>query len=198
MKSYFIAIILSFLSYTSFGQRQDYTWLLGNAVSKGIGLYYFYPETGISVLKFKDLGKLEMYRDTNFGIYFYGSNSSMSDANGDFLFAFNEYNFHNKYYKDFGENGIYSEDNLFVPSRGPQGNIIVPTGRGDDSYYAIYNTTKYGEFEGFLDGYADSLRYSEVDLSMNNGQGGVTETNEFLKNDTIGLWKLSEVRHANG
>jgi hypothetical protein len=194
MKSIIFYFFIFICSSTSYSQKQDCTWLIGDQP-----IYNLDPYSGIVVIKFKDLGKLEIYRDTNYNIFFNGSNSSMSDKEGNFLFAFNEYSFQNNKYKSFGEDGSYSLDSyLYGPQRGPQGNIVVPTGREDNTYYAIYTTTKTGYFSGLLTLISDSLRYTEVNLNINNGSGGILNPNKLIQKDTFAAWKMSIVRNANG
>jgi hypothetical protein len=194
MNKNLLYIFLLLSTYWSYSQKQDYSWLIGDG-----GFYYLDPYSGIVVLKFFDPGKVEIYRDTNYTIAFKGSNSSMSDKEGNFLFAFNEYSFQNNKYKSFGEDGSYSLDSyLYGPQRGPQGNIVVPTGREDNTYYAIYTTNKAGYYGGILTYIADSIRFTEVDINANNGAGGVFKPNKLVQKDTLAMWKMSVVRHANG
>ncbi len=193
MKSFFLFLFFIFSS-TLYSQKQDYSWLIGDGE-----FYYLDPYSGIVVLKFCDPGKVKIYLDTNYTIAFKGSNSSMSDAEGNFLFAFNEYSFQNNKYKAFGEDGSYSLDSyLYGPQRGPQGNILVPTGREDNTFYAIYTTTKFADYFAFITLISDSIRCTTVDLNLENKNGGVLKLNEFISKDTFSPWKLSVVRHANG
>lgn len=43
-----------------------------------------------------------------------------------------------------------------------------------------------------------SWRYSEIDVSLNNGQGGISKKNLLLLNDTLSYLGLHACRHANG
>lgn len=191
---YFLIFGLSTLFFTiGLSQKNDYNWLLGDQIS-----FTEFPYVGISVLKFKDFGKVDVYADPKFGIYFDGSNSCMSDSAGNFLFAFNEYTFQNNQYGFFGEDGRYSEWNLYSPGVSNQHCVIVPMNETKQIYHVVYSTQKILTIDGLLYVYDDSIRYSQVNLKLDNGNGGLLQKNIKILKDTFADGKLTVVKHANG
>lgn len=174
-------------------QKNDYTWLLGDQIS-----FTEFPYVGISVLKFKDFGKVDVYADPKFGIYFDASNSCMSDSAGNFLFAFNEYTFQNNQYGFFGEDGRYTGYCIYSPGTDNQNIIIIPKQLSEQTYHVLYNTFNVLTVDGKLIGYDDSLRYALVDMKMNSGKGMLLKVNEKIMKDTLEVGKLVVVKHANG
>ena len=69
-----------------------------------------------------------------------------------------------------------------------QSAVIVPKPKSDSIYY-IFTVINAGNIEG--------VRYSEVDMTLNNGNGDITSNKNILL-ATPSTEKISAVKHANG
>ncbi len=76
----------------------------------------------------------------------------------------------------------------------PQGAIVLPMPDNSNKYYIFY-VTAYLVTEGALPLH---LRYSVVDMSLNNGLGVVTEKKQDIVIDSLSFNGLTACRHANG
>ena len=75
-----------------------------------------------------------------------------------------------------------------------QGAIVLPMPDNPNKYYIFY-VTAYLVTEGAMPLH---LRYSVVDMSLNNGLGAMTEKKQDIVVDSLGSNGLTACRHANG
>ena len=108
--------------------------------------------------------------------------STISDSNGQLLFYSDGITVWDKNH-DVMPNGT----NLFGDPSSTQSGIIVPNPGNVDLYY-IFTVDNEGGPNG--------LRYSEVDMNLNNGNGDVTSTKNVLL-ETPTTEKISAVMHDN-
>ena len=76
----------------------------------------------------------------------------------------------------------------------PQGAIVLPMPDNSNKYYIFY-VASYLVTEGAVPLH---LRYSTVDMSLNNGLGAVVEKKQDIVVDSLGTNGLTACRHANG
>jgi hypothetical protein len=74
-----------------------------------------------------------------------------------------------------------------------QADLILPKPGNPGIYYLIHGT-----YDDFATGSAQYLYLTTIDMTLNNGLGGVVFKNEVLIADTLNVGKITAVRHANG
>lgn len=109
--------------------------------------------------------------------------ATISSPNGDLLFYTDGITVWDKTH-EIMPNGT----GLMGDSSSTQSGIIVPKPNDFDKYY-VFTVAKEGGPNG--------LRYSEVDLTLNNGNGNVTGTKNVLLNSPTAE-KITAIKHANG
>lgn len=139
----------------------------------------------------------------NFGME--GSNTSLSDEDGNLLLYSNGCSIVNK-------DGVIMENGadinpgfiggLYCPGGSPliQGVIALPA-PGSDSLCYVFNidfTMPFGTNDTFLDLAPEHLYYHVIDLSANGGLGKVTQKTQIAVMDTLARANIKAVRHANG
>lgn len=134
-----------------------------------------------------------------------GSNTSMSDEEGNLLFYSNGCYIVNKL-GEIMENGDSINPGLiqdvWCPAGGSviaQGVIAIPA-PGSDSLYYLFNLD-YGQpyFQTIYIGVApEHLYYQVIDMSLDNGLGKVIAKNQIAVQDTFSRGTVKAVRHANG
>jgi hypothetical protein len=77
----------------------------------------------------------------------------------------------------------------------PEGALILPLPDSDSLYYLFHE-----EVSGWLSGmaYPTELLVTIVDMSLDNGLGGVISKSAVVLNDTLIFGELQAVKHANG
>jgi hypothetical protein len=80
---------------------------------------------------------------------------------------------------------------------GNQSTIGLPAPGDDDLYYLLHKRIEIYT-DGGLDVRTDKLLYTEIDLTLDEGLGGVTNKNISLVEDTLSYDYLTAVKHANG
>ncbi len=86
-------------------------------------------------------------------------------------------------------------DSIVTTYTTTQGSLIIPAPTQNGIYY-LFNVQCYYVEEN-VPPYQSGLRYSIIDMNLNNGNGCVTEKNILLI-DTLMTEKLQAVKHANG
>lgn len=115
----------------------------------------------------------------------------MSDSNGQLLFyAFGGTNpFNNEYYTTvWNKNHEIMANGTDILGDGmssSQFGVIVPKPNNPNIYYLFATSQFYG------------LRYSEIDMTLDEGNGAVTENKNILLNETK-IEKITAVYHVNG
>jgi len=152
--------------------------------------WYFGNKAGVTFNNGSPLplsgGKIETYEGC----------STISDNNGNLMFYTDGVSVWNKNH-DIMLNGT----NLFGDISSTQSAIIVPKPLSNNIFYIFTVDDKAGE---------NGLRYSEVDITLDNGLGGVTTTKNNLlassttekitavqSNDGINIWVISHLWNSN-
>ena len=174
-------------------QKNDHTWLFGYSSNDND------PNWGGTIIDFNaDPPELSyQYMDMNFLMY----NAIGNDGEGNLLFYTNGLYIANSAH-DTMENGEHLNPGEFYDQMGDSGYIldrggfVVPRPGHEDQYYLIHADRAFTTPE--LGGHTPHLYYSLVDMSQNGGLGQVVEKNGVVLSDTLGLGKVTSVRHANG
>ena len=187
------------LSITSvWGQpKHDYNWIMGYD-------YYQLPDE-IICMNFNFCPVFISHINTVSEFWMEGSNTSMSDREGNLLFYTNGCYIVNKK-GEIMENGDSINPGLihryWCPSGGcplPQAVTAIPA-PGSDSLYYVFNLDLGMPF--FMTQYfgvaPEHLYYHVVDMSANDGLGKVIAKNHVAVKDTFSRGNVKAVRHANG
>ena len=126
------------------------------------------------------------------------TNAHISDTLGNLLFYTNGVMIADKTHQvmqgcDTLNPGLYAT-NQYTDGwgyRAPQGAVILPKPNNPNEYY-VFHIRIHGDYVG------EGLYYTAVDMSGNNGLGGVTSLrNPIFQGDSMCL-RLNVCRHANG
>jgi Secretion system C-terminal sorting domain len=199
---------ISFLFFASFTfvfvidapaqNKRDYQWVIGYdqvaPQDEAISLNFNYCPVYISPIS------------TVHNFWMEGSNTSMSDKNGNLLFYSNGCYIVNAEGEKM-ENGDTINPGLvqtsYCPSGGSpwaQGVISIPA-PGSDSLYYVFNLDMdlpYFMIDTFIGIAPERLFYQVVDISKASGLGRVVAKAQIAVQDTFGRGNIQAVRHANG
>lgn len=160
MKRLLLPLLLVCASYLTYAQP---AWMLPeNANWK---FYQFGGLDFVNNLPVADSSSMSfIYNGTSSAVYAYSS-ASVSDAHGDLLFYTDAYNVWDK-----NDQPMPNGNNL-LPGNAIDGAFILPDLNNHDQYYIFYMSGTI-DFGGASSN-AFQLRYSKVDMSLNNGSGDV-------------------------
>jgi len=195
-KGNLIILVLFYSSIISYSQsKEDYIWLFSNnsLAQEGKEAYGFN-------FNIKGPDFLEDYQSL-VNIEFTGNNASICDRNGNLLFYTNGCHVadatHNIMPNGSGLNdGIWVEEFMQDTCGDYSGtqNIIILNDPGFELGYYILHKTR--EYDGEI--FFNNIKYTYVDLELNNGLGDVTEKNIKIINDTEILSSyLTSIKHSN-
>jgi len=132
--------------------------------------------------------------------------ASISDSLGSLQFYISGYDsppqpffiFHLNAMKILDKNGntFCNGDSIVTAYTTTQGSLIIPAPSKHGIYY-LFNVQCLYDIKENTPPYQSGLRYSIIDMNLNNGIGCVTEKNILLI-DTLMTEKLYAVKHANG
>lgn len=177
-------------------ERQDHIWmwLAYNLTEKDHG----------TILKFNEGSLTNILLDST-AFILDGNNASVADNNGDLLFYSNGCFIVNKNY-EMMENGdsmnfsipyYHFWANCSLGYNGWQDIIIVQDPGSISGYYVVHKTINYSINPTVF--YVEALKYSYVDLAMNDGLGKVVKKNEIVfDSDTLCSSFLTAIKHSNG
>ena len=182
MKGYMF-IIGMFLSMVLAAQsKQDYQWFFGNDQNGAIpgyqGLRMNFNEVPFGVTQ-----------ATN-GLSFGRNNTSICDKEGNLLMYTNGCAIANRNHEimmngdsinwgNFAEYFWFDGDcRAGYPGR--QDILILPDPAYDKGYYLIHKTVEYN-YDTDKDSYLQNLKYSYIDIELDNGLGAVIPYNEIMK-----------------
>ena len=191
-----IIIILLFSSITcSYSQdKQDYVWLFGHdsRVIPGNESYKFDFGKGSSPDSIRGVLPLQ----------FTGNNASICDKDGNLLFYTNGCHVSGTNHEIMPNGsdlnaGIWLEEfrnGICTVYPGTQDILILPDPEFIGGYYILHKTI---EFDQGL--FMDNVKYTYVDMNLNNGDGDVTEKNiDILPEGDILLFSyLTAIAHSN-
>jgi hypothetical protein len=80
---------------------------------------------------------------------------------------------------------------------GMQSTIALPKPGDSSHYYLIHKGIEYYEDNGF-DVRTDKLYFTEIDMTLDEGLGGIVQRNKILVEDTLAAGMMTAVKHANG
>ncbi|CAN5330883.1 hypothetical protein BH10BAC1_BH10BAC1_12340 [soil metagenome] len=170
----FYCILIPFFSYP---QKQGNIWIFGKYAALDFNSGSPTPFTGSQIRGYPSLP----------GDFLYSEGcSSISDSSANLLFYSNGGHAWNRLHLP-----LFNDDSLMGFYSSTTAAFIIPK-PGNDSLYYLFTT---GGIERYL---SAGLRYSMVDMCLDNGYGGIIATEKnVLVLDTAGE-KLSAVRHPNG
>lgn len=136
---------------------------------------------------------------------FFINNSSICDTTGQLLFYTNGIYVANSNHDTLlnGQNfnpGWETNDNSNTGSSTPQGAIVLPKPGYPNNYLIIHVSGEEFTSHGQLQIQPTHLSYSEVDMNLDNGLGGIVpgKKNVHLINDTLVHGRITACKHANG
>jgi len=194
MKFVATIVLILFSVLVSFSQKEDYIWIFGynSELPEGNETYIIDFNNGSSPDSIRGLSPLEMFNN----------NASICDGDGNLLFYTNGCHIadanHNIMPNGSGINdGIFLEEfrqDTCANYPGIQDVLILPDPGNDNGYYLLHKTI---EFDGDI--FLDNVKYTYVDLSLNSGNGDITEKNvDILPQDELILLNyLTAISHSN-
>ena len=174
-------------------QKNDHTWLFGytsNEVDSNWGgtIIDFGvdpPQLSYQYMDMNFYGYNVIGNDNDGNLQFYTNGLYVANAEHDTIENGGHLN-PGEYYDQMSENGYI----LF------QGGVVVPPFDNEENYLLMHVDADYpNDFIGYR---SSHLYCSKVDMSKNGGMGAVVEKNVAVLEDTLGLGKVTSVRHANG
>ena len=174
-------------------QQHDNIWLFGYSSNPT------YPEYGGSVMDFSEdtLSIYYEYRDMNLR----QTNASICDSAGNLLFYTNSIYIANAIHEPMENgNGLnpgeYADNHSVYGYILDQGAMAIPVPDSDSLYYLIHGNKEYPTNQ--LEWHSSKLYYSLIDMSLNNGLGGVLEKNVIIIDGLLDPGKITATKHANG
>ena len=194
VKTYWCAILLfhSLFSDESQAQNEDNIWMLGCEMpdhNSGINFNFGQADTFTVVRDLCFFLTNASICDTNGQLLYYTNGCSINNRNHDTLF--NSQNFNpgwlTNYYQPYGM-GL------------PQGCLIVPRPNHYGQYYLFHESGEIVNVGIFAVAQPLNLSYSLIDMSLDNGLGGIAagQKNVHAINDTLIYGRITGVKHANG
>lgn len=179
--------------------RYDYTWLMG-----GIDIDTVEDKYGGSEINFNSIPLLLKAHPRTIRMPHH--NLSLSSKEGDLIFYSNGCLFFNKLDMEM-ENGdslnpgeVYDWFCPLLGYPGLQSMLAIPSSYDSTLYYVLYiSQVLPHDTNAFQPVQSENLYYALIDMSLNNGLGGVIAKNEIILKDTsmIGT-PLTATKHANG
>lgn len=190
MKSYTLFLFIC-LSFSTTAQKHSNIWITGyngqNPHPLLSGTFYDFSNS-----------PLELYRQ-EIDLNFWRTNASICDTEGNLLFYTNGgYIFNaNHELMENGDSlsaGEYANVYADVGFPVTQGGLILPKPNHDSIYLLFHNKV-------YLNG-ADPSSYellmTEINMNLDDGNGGVSDKNELLISDILAVGKITATKHANG
>ena len=193
LRAFLLSNIFIVWSSLIFAQKRDNVWMLGamsNFNNYGIEFNPGQADT-FSIHRYLNfIGTNSSICDTNGQILFYTNGITILNRNNDTLlnaYGFNP-GFFTSNYANFGLPLYYSS-------------LIIPRPNYESQYfYLIHESAEVVTYNSVQSPHPISLRYSEIDMSLDNGLGGIIlgKKNIHLVNDTLIRGRVSAVKHGNG
>lgn len=177
-------------------QKHDYIWMWSHDATSEPGIEN-------NILNFNN-GKRTLIRDTA-GLQNDQANASMCDEDGNLLFYFNGCYIAGADHKliENGDSINYSIwwnliGNCSSGYTGNQDILIIPDPGNAKGYYIVHKTLEKVKINGLNDVNYLGLKYTYVDMTLNEGKGKVTSKNQMVYEDTLASGFIHAVKHANG
>ena len=190
MKKINLSLIIIFCVVSKlFSQYTDRSWVIGN--SSPVYMYLKFDSAGFDSII------------VNRHMWFFATNASISDSSGNLLFYTNGNYLENRNFQRL-QNSTNYNPSLINDSTGglniDGGAIVIPYPNHPDLFYIFH--VNYEEFVKNNHTFDNplELRYSIVDMNMDNGLGDIDPANKTIPviNDTLVLGRLGACRHGNG
>ncbi|MBL7809254.1 MAG: T9SS type A sorting domain-containing protein [Saprospiraceae bacterium] len=180
--------------------KRDYQWVIGYDTS------LLDPGGDAVLLDFRENPRYISHIKTVHKFLMEGSNTSMSDVDGNLLFYSNGCYIVNAKHEimlngDSINPGLIED--IYCSSGGSpliQGVIAIPSPEGDSLYY-VFNLDfdePYQSDTNFLALAPQRLFYQKIDMTQDSGLGAVVLKNQIAVFDTFARGNIQAVRHANG
>ena len=174
MKTFTIAVLFISYVYSAHCQKEDYVWLYSNnsLIEEGNEAYGF-------DFNMKGTAFLKDYQNA-VNLQFSGNNASICDIDGNLLFYTNGCHVADANHDIMPNGSGINESNFLEEFRqdtcadypGIQDIMILPDPADEDGYYLLHKTI---EFDGEV--FINNVKYTYIDMILNNGFGDVTEKN---------------------
>jgi len=175
--------------HNSFSQGIDNIWLMGYDTWAG-------PPWGSITWDF-GINPVSILLQ-NRKMCFDATNASISDKNGNILFYTNGIWVANSNNDTMLSGSGFNPGTLTTQSYQyglplPQATLIVPFPEDSTKYYIFHETINNQTL-----GYPTEIKFSVVDMTLDNGLGGLAIKNNLLYADTIAGCELTATKHGNG
>ena len=178
--------------------KQDYNWFFGKDQVSG-------PEFGAIHWDFNEQPFIPSTRDA--GLEFDRNNASISTKEGELLFYSNGCAVANRLHQMMPNGDSINAGEFFdVVWQGDCGNgypgrqdiTILPDPKNLDGYYLIHKPDEFEIVDGDVLFTIEDLKYSYIDMTLDEGLGDVTEKNvTFAAGNYLSSY-LTSIAHANG
>jgi WD40 repeat protein len=194
MKNILIVLFVLFQTVAPAQNMRDYVWIFSNntEASEGNEAYGF---------DFKENQHLQSLQGL-VPVQIAGLNASICDEEGNLLMYSNGCTVVDRNHevmpngRNLNNNDYFQMvgDSCFLGYLGLQDIMILPDPGDEDGYYILHKAVMPGNPDRFIE-----LRYSYVDMDLNNGYGDLVEKNVVLYNNENPLWSyLTAAKHING
>lgn len=196
MKKIFLILFLLSPFLVDAQVKHDYNWMFGYAGSDG------YPDFGNTQISFNE-NPLAISKAEGGEMWIYISNATISDQEGNLLFYTNGCSIADATHQTMANGDSLNLGEVhdmkcdYGYSAGSQSCLILPLPENKNIYYLFHQHLVY-EYHPEYDVINDQLLYTKVDMSLQNGLGGVVEKNVEIMRDTIYYGGLTAVKHSNG
>ena len=174
MRKIILLLFLIIFSHSIYSQKEDYIWIFGYDNSPPVGnneTYYFDFNKGSSPVGDAGLSPL----------WIRGNNASICDAEGNLLFYTNGCHVADSNHMIM-PNGSGINEGVFLEEfrqdtcahyPGIQDVMILSDPADENGYYLLHKTVEYDGEDIFI----NNVKYTYIDLTLNEGSGDVTEKN---------------------
>ena len=186
-----ILFLLMFLPlhYIVYAQKHDNIWLMGFGGGSQSPLD---DEYGNMMFDFSQIDRPTIIEKQEFDMNFDVTNSSISDSSGNLLFYTNGEKIYNRQHQLMQNgNGLVEEATGFGYYIA-QGVLILNKPDSQRLYYVLNVENYPGNSFGW------KLFSNTIDISINNGLGGVVKKRELLIQDSLSFGRITATKHANG
>ena len=199
MKILILLLSILNLSFCYSQSKRDYIWVKGNEWNA--------DEAGIQafLLNFNNQERTIEQNTTAFRIS--GNCASICDVNGNILLYSNGCSVANSLHQimpngDSINSGSFRSnwlgDDCTHGYNGSQDIMILPDPASEEGYYLIHKPREYNQNENPTK-WIEEIRYSYIDMALNDGLGDVTEKNVVFFNEGRLLYNyLTAINHSNG
>lgn len=185
-------VLLFFSSNFAFAQKENNQWIVSNN----------YPTT-CSFIDFNS--GLPLIDSVNTDMGFFLTNASICDTSGQLLFYTNGHVVYNRNHDSLmntsGINPGWATTQYEPYGMGiPQGAFIIPRPGHYGQYLLFYESAEFVILDSVTTGLPINLGYSHIDISLDNGLGGIVPgfKNLIAINDTLVSGRITGAKHANG